>query len=256
MPTNQLPATIEAVISELSTIVATAKQDESPLGYFAALYRLVTISVKEHIAQGSFQDNARMEQLDVVFANRYIEAYSCYTQQQPTTQSWEVAFEKTTLYWPIVLQHLLWGMNAHINLDLGIAAAQIMQGKDLQDLQADFNKINEVLASLVQEVTNDMVAIWPFLKWGLHLLGNSEKELINFSMEQARDGAWKFGIELHALPVDQQAACIAARDARIAAIATELIAPKGWIPQLVLKGIRLGERGTVATRIEILEQKS
>jgi len=43
---------------------------------------------------------------------------------QTPTESWVKAFDATEFWWLIVLQHLLMDMNAHINLDLGIAAAE------------------------------------------------------------------------------------------------------------------------------------
>ena len=82
-----------------------------------------------------------MEKLDVIFANRYIKAYYQYQTQQPTSKSWEAAFVEADNYWIIVLQHLLLGMNAHINLDLGIAAAQISPKDEIHSLQNDFNTI-------------------------------------------------------------------------------------------------------------------
>jgi Family of unknown function (DUF5995) len=63
---------IEEVITALGRIIDEAKGAQSRLGYFPALYRLVTIDVKKGIAAGRFQDGARMERLDVVFANRYL----------------------------------------------------------------------------------------------------------------------------------------------------------------------------------------
>ena len=47
-------------------------------------------------------------------------------------------------------------MNAHINLDLGIAAAKVMEGKDIQNLKDDFDKINDILSSLVTYVEQDL----------------------------------------------------------------------------------------------------
>jgi hypothetical protein len=67
---------IDDVISALDKIVLTSKQNNDPAGYFAALYRKVTITLKEGIASGFFDDGSRMEQLDVVFAKRYLDAYS------------------------------------------------------------------------------------------------------------------------------------------------------------------------------------
>ena len=98
------------------------------------------------------------------FASQYIDAYYQNQNSQELTLSWVKAFDLSTKYWPIVLQHLLIGMNAHINLDLGISAAKTMEGKDIELIKGDFNKINELLASLVEEIEKDLSEIWPRLK--------------------------------------------------------------------------------------------
>ena len=163
------PKTIEEVIETLEQIIQSSKTQENPMGYFAALYYKVTISVKDKLGENYFKDDQRMEQLDVIFANRYLSAYKKYTEGKPTTKSWESAFNSSHNKNLIVLQHLLLGMNAHINLDLGIAAADISTKSTISELHSDFNKINELLASLLDEVQNDLVKIWPMLfvilKW-------------------------------------------------------------------------------------------
>jgi hypothetical protein len=244
--------TIDEVIQYLDQIIEDAKQNNSPLGYFAALYRKVTISVKEGIEQGEFENGPRMERFDVIFANRYLEAYTQFQNQEKPTQSWQIAFDKTKDYWPIVLQHLLWGMNAHINLDLGIAAAEVAEGAPIEDLKNDFNKINTVLASLVEEVEEELSDIWPTLKAILKLSGKIDDFFVNFSMSKARDGAWKFATELYHTPKEDWAAKILERDAKIAKIAN-LIYPPGLISRFIFRLIRVGEKGTVKEKITILE---
>jgi hypothetical protein len=121
-----MPATsIDEVLVELDVIIKACRERGSADGYFAALYRRVTAEVKAGIARAGFEDGARMEQLDVAFANRYLDAWTHKEQGVRITESWEVAFDCSRDYWPVVLQHLLLGMNAHINLDLGIAAAMV-----------------------------------------------------------------------------------------------------------------------------------
>ena len=73
-----LPVTIDEVIEQLEAIIQAAISNNDPKGYFAALYQQVTIQVKKGITDGLFEDGPRMEQLDVVFANRYLEAYYAY----------------------------------------------------------------------------------------------------------------------------------------------------------------------------------
>jgi len=88
--------------------------------------------VKEGIASGHFDDGPRMEQLDVAFAKRYLDACRIYRENKAVQESWKRAFMLSDQYWPIVLQHLLMGINAHINLDLGIAATEISKGKNIE----------------------------------------------------------------------------------------------------------------------------
>lgn len=243
---------IDDVIIILENIIQESKINNNPLGYFAALYKKVTIKVKGGIADNYFDDGPRMEKLDVIFASRYIDAYYAYQNNKTVTESWEKAFNLSKKYWPIVLQHLLIGMNAHINLDLGIAAAQVMKGKDIHNLKGDFDKINEILSSLVREVENDLSEIWPTLKKILKWTGKVDDFLVNFSMELARDGAWKFAVEVAGTSKDKVAALVMTRDQSVAKIGN-LITNPGWIASALLKIIRLGEKGSVSDKIEDME---
>lgn len=244
--------TIEEVISLLDEIIEESKVESSYMGYFPALYRKVTIRVKEGVEKGEFADGTRMEHLDVLFANRYLNAYYQHKSKLPVTKSWAFAFEKTKNWWPLTLQHLLWGINAHINLDLGIAAVETMNGDSIQELKGDFDKINEVLAELVQEVQDELAEIWPFLKVLLKLSGKLDDKLINFSMKLARDGAWEFAEELSTTPLADREKCIARRDDRIAEIA-RYVYPANIFARILFGIIRIGLRKSVAKRIEVLE---
>ncbi len=246
--------TIDEVIVHLDTIIRDAQANNDPAGYFAALYRKVTVKVKEGIAAGFFEDGPRMERLDVVFANRYLTAYAAWRGQTEMTLSWQKAFQLTTAYWPIVLQHLLMGINAHINLDLGIAAAEISRGHDIQDLSEDFKRINKILADLVDEVEEDLAKIWPTLRRILRWTRKVDNFLVDFSMELARDGAWRFAVDLAGAPEAQWPTIIARRDAKVARNAS-LIHGRSWVVRVIFSLIRLGERGTVAEKIEQLARQ-
>lgn len=148
--------TIDDVISVLDEIILESSSNNSTMGYFAVLYQKVTIKVKEEIAAGFFDDGPLMEKLDIVFAKRYIDAYFMWKNQKPITKSWEVAFRESENSKLLVFQHLLLGMNAHINLDLGIAAAEISGSNNIEDLEEDFIRINEILASMVDDVQNGL----------------------------------------------------------------------------------------------------
>lgn len=239
---------IEEVIAALDIIIARAEAMNDTSGYFAALYRKVTVRVKAGIDNNEFEDGPRMERLDVIFAKRYIDAYSAWQRKEPVTASWQKAFEQTNHYWPIVLQHLLLGMNAHINLDLGIAAAEVSAGRDIQALQRDFNKINAILSSLVAEVQNALAATWPTLKWILKKTRKVDDFLVDYSMQLSRDGAWKFALSLAGHSGGELENRIAARDAKVAE-KSKIVTNPGMMPKLLFGIIRLGERGSVKEKI-------
>ena len=247
-----LANTINDVIQILDGIITKNKTNQNPLGYFATLYQKVTINVKKGIEDGFFDDGERMEKLDVSFANRYLKAYFDYQNNKTVTQSWQKTFEQTNNYWPTVLQHLLLGMNAHINLDLGIAAAEIMEGQNINDLKDDFTKINEVLSSLVIDVEEELSKIWPTLKTILKYTRKVDDFLIDFSMELARDGAWRFAKQLHAAPDNERKNLVTLKDQKVNKN-TNLIVNDGIIVKALLGIMRIGERGTIADKIKILE---
>jgi len=249
--TNQTK-TIDQVIDQLADIIDWSRKTKSRLGYFAALYRKVTIKVKEGIAENFFDDGERMERLDVIFANRYLAAIEAYRNNTQPTNCWIYSFQVAKQRWPIVLQHLLLGMNAHINLDLGIAAARTVPSTELPGLQEDFNRINEILAGLVGDVQNDLAQIWPILRLMNRYLGNTQTAIINFSMEKARDNAWSVAERLAPLAERAQKDEIAKLDAEVAAFANVIRHP-GIVGSAVSGLIRLGERGSILKKIDILE---
>lgn len=222
-----LPQTIDEVIAELELILDDCTRKNSRAGYFAALYHKVTCEVKEGILNNRFEDGARMERLDVLFANRYIAAYRQWQNGEPMTGSWKIALDATKKRSALLLQHLLLGINAHINLDLGIATVATVEGKELGGMLNDFNSINSVLAALSYEVMNDITRISPLLSvLGFHASqGNSI--LVQFTINNARDGAWMFANELFSKKDAAYTDCIAARDITIAKLAGGLATQKG-----------------------------
>ncbi len=185
-----LPKTIDEVLLQLDRIIAQSRIDQSRLGYFAILYREVTLAVKKGIADGFFADGPRMERLDVVFANRYLKAYQQYQTGEKPTRSWILAFDAAEQKDLLILQHLFLGMNAHINLDLGIAAATIAPEEKIQALQNDFYKINDILFSLIGTMQDRLAKVSLFFGWIDQLAGRKDEQFATFSLKKARDHAW------------------------------------------------------------------
>ncbi|MBK8987187.1 MAG: hypothetical protein IPM39_14090 [Chloroflexi bacterium] len=200
--TDMTAVTIDDVIHDLSSIIDASWQQNSRLGFFPAMYRKVTVRIKEGVENGRFQNPPLMEHLDVVFANRYIEAYWQYRQGQQPTRAWAYTFDRAQDPHPSVLHHLLLGMNAHINLDLGIAAAQVCHDCPLDNLQSDFFAVNQVLAGLLDEVQEGVNQSSRLFRLVDSLGGQADETLGNFSLRRARQSAWEKAQALHPLPLE------------------------------------------------------
>ncbi len=247
-----MPAeTIDDIIQSLGGIIDWAWDQKSRLGYFAALYRRVTRAVKDGISSGRFQNGPRMEKLDVVFANRYLQAFEQFRAGQQPTLSWQVAFKAAARWYPIVVQQLLAGINAHINLDLGIAAAQTAPGDQLPGLQADFNGINAVLAELVGTVEKEIGEISPMVDLLQKFDLRTETAIINFDMTVARNAAWNVAVNLAETSPDLMAAAIADVDLRTSVLGELVVSPPMLI-KLQLLPVRLREVNDVRRVLDVL----
>lgn len=244
------PSTIDEVLAALDDVVERAMHDRSRTGYFAALYRTVTARVKDGIDAGFFDDAARMERLDVVFANRYLDALAAYDSGGRPTRSWLMSCEAAGRRRPIILQHLLVAINAHINLDLGIAAAQTAPAEALPSLRRDFDRINEILALLVGDVRRNVADLSPWIALVDRLGGRGNDAAINFSLTVARREAWRFATELAPIPADQQGGPIRVRDAHTAWLAGKVLHP-GLLSAALLV-VRARETSDVRQVIEAL----
>ncbi|HJZ68216.1 MAG TPA: DUF5995 family protein [Blastocatellia bacterium] len=251
--------TIQEVIARLDDIIARSIREQSRLGYFAALYRKVTIRVKEGIAEGRFENGPRMERLDVTFANRYLEALDQLRRAGPVQSSdfslpscWLVAFKAAAAWRPIILQQLLLGTNAHVNFDLGIAAAEIAPGDELPSLRHDFDEINNILASLVGQVESEIDKVSPWIKFLDHIDPKADVAIVNFSLDKARASAWDLATKLAPLSPSLWKPHLEIRDLEAAALAELIWHPVGLIFKLGLLLIRSRESNAVARVIEVL----
>lgn len=249
-----IPAkTIDEVLEELDRIIQYSIAENNFLGIFAFVYRRTTAQIKLALSEKQFGDNERMELLDVAFANLYLTAYQNYANNMRCSASWQTAFnaknDKIT-----IIQHLLLGMNAHINMDLGIAATTFEREINLPELKNDFMKVNQILNGLTNEM-QDRLSKVSRLMFLLDWLGkNTDERIINFSMVKAREQAWKLACRLNDLDETERESEIADTDHIISEFGAILKNPPGNLLKIALKIVALFEEKSVKIIINKLEE--
>ncbi len=246
------PVTIDEILQRLDDIIEETISDNSYLGIFAYVYRRTTAQVKTAIENKRFKDNPRMEKFDVAFARFYIDAYHNYKNGLPVSQSWKTAFDAGKEKIAIV-QHLLLGMNAHINLDLGLTAAKMAPGDQIESIHHDFLEINLVLKSLIDEMQKRLGKVSPFM-FLLDWAGMRTDELLsNFSMIKARDQAWELAEKIAKLETDaEKQVRIDQADRNIALFGNLIKNPPGKVLKFIMKIIGSVEEKNVKTIIDKL----
>jgi hypothetical protein len=249
-----LPETIDEVLVRLNRLLDDAIRDGRRIGYFVGLYERVTSNVRHALIAGTvFDDGPRMERLDVVFANRFIEAWEQHAAGQRPTDSWAAAFDRLEDPGPLVIQHLMIGMNAHINLDLGIAAATVAPTPaELEVLHADFNRINDVLARLVRIVEDQLCTICPPLQRLADRI-TVEDHVFDFGLNAARDVAWALAQELAAAPREAWPSIIARRDA-LSAVAARAMYPLHGLAAATALAVHAHESKDIRWNIQVVAE--
>jgi hypothetical protein len=218
---------LDDVISDLDVVIERAIQDRSELGIFPAMYRAVTTGVQEAVRVGFFEHNNAMEQLSIVFADRYLDAYTAMRNSLPVTEAWRIAFAAAMeRKRRMVVQHLLSGMTAHINLDLGIATASVAPD-DPDAMYVDFFRVNQMLYGQVNGYQQMLNSISSRMGWIDKVGGPLDERLAKIGIGGARERAWRLGIDLVEHP-DRRDQIIAGRDAETARL--ERLILEGVLP--------------------------
>lgn len=244
---------IDQAIEALTGIIDYAKAGQSRVGYFPALYRRVTREVKSGIATGRFDDGPRMEQMVATFVNRYLAAYEGWRAGQYVSKCWMLAFGAAERTDRAIVQHLVLGMNAHINLDLAVVSAVAAPGDAIHSLQRDFWQINKVLAEQVNGVQDAIASVAP-LMWLLNIVGGQDEErLVEFSLTKARDAAWMQARMMAELEDADKEHAIRLLDIGVNIIGAGVLDPPGIVVRTALRLIVSWEEKDVARIIDALQ---
>jgi hypothetical protein len=244
---------IDGVIDNLTEIVNGALHDGDRIGYFASLYRQVTVAIRAAIQTNEFDDGERMNRFDTAFGNRYFDALDAWRHDQKGPRCWRETFRLLGESDTIIVQHLLLGVNAHINLDLAVAAANTSPGDSIQSLERDFFLVNDILVSILAQIQDALDHLSPFMSLLDEFGGRSDERILDFSIRTARREAWQNALLLARQPDAQRAETIDRLDTRTALLAV-LLARPGGLNRSVVELIRARENRDVRQVISHLDQ--
>ena len=229
--------------AELRAIALTAS-DAS--GFFPALYSRVTSRIGAAIADGTFADGPALDGFATRFATYYVDAHRDPSRRPRSWKAaWDVADDPNLL----IVQHLLLGINAHVNHDLALAVVAAADERgDLLSIRPDFDAVNDVLAATYPDIVADLDRV---SRWVNRVARLGADRAFHFSLLRARAQAWSAATRIHPLGADARRDAAAELD-RVVPVLSYLITK----PPLVLRPLfglarRLEERD-VATVVHAM----
>jgi hypothetical protein len=155
---------------------------------FNRVYLRVTRTLHERLRGGGFAAARASQELAVRFAGRYLDAVEGAEGGRRAPACWRPLFASRGHPAVRPLQFALAGVNAHIGHDLPLALVDTCRARGVEPalLEADFDRVGELLTALEEGVREDLMPGPDVLDVAdplTHLVGS-------WSLERARQAAW------------------------------------------------------------------
>jgi Family of unknown function (DUF5995) len=193
---------------------AIARSQPDALGYFPALYARVTDRVAAGISERRFEDGPRMDAFITEFADHYLQAFR---ERATRARCWQACWDVVHPDALLIVQHLLLGINAHVNYDLPQTVAGIARRDgDWSAVRRDFDAVNSILAATAVDVLRDLDRV---SRWTNEVASLGGGRLFNFSLRAARDQAWFAAQRLAGMDAEQESGYLRELDDLVAVLA-------------------------------------
>lgn len=191
---------------------------------FLECYTLMTGNMLGAIEASRFHDGEWAGRLLLRFAAYYFQALEAYDQKDiPCTQVWRFAHDCACEGKLHVLQHLLLGINAHINYDLVLSLVDLLD-QEWEGLSPDQRRhryedhclVNEVIAATIDTVQDTVVERYdPRLDWVDRLLGRLDERLLSALISRWRQEVWEEALRFLETPPEEREELRRAMEARV-----------------------------------------
>lgn len=184
---------------------------------FLGCYQLMTNNTLAAIRRGAFQDQAWVDHLLHRFADYYFGALDTYEREPAAAPLvWQHTFAAAADARVRPIQHLLLGVNAHINYDLVLTLAEVLRPEwnGLPPEQraaryADHCQVNTVIAQTIDVVQDQVLGpAMPGLRLADALLGRLDERLAAGLIRRWRESVWNNAVHLLAARDDAQTASL------------------------------------------------
>jgi hypothetical protein len=234
---------IGEVLKRMSAALASLAPDDHRRP-FLATYARTTQAVRNAVDGARFEDPEWVERWDAAFADLYLDALAAdATDGASPSRPWRIAFGADPGLHP--LQHVLLGINAHVNFDLPQALLAVITDADFDDplimarRRRDHERIDAVLSSRVAAEDAQLEAATGGRTLVDRLLQPLNRAASRRFLREARQKVWHNTVLLQSARVDGERAYqarLAELEVLSAARVADLLAPGKVLLRLAVAG--------------------
>lgn len=177
---------------------------EDARAIFLHCYCRMTRNMLIAIEGQRFHDNEWVSRLLHRFAEYYFEALTCYDCGDPVPIIWQYPHQRAREGRLHTLQHLLLGVNAHINYDLVLTLHEILapewprlSASAKKERYEDHCLVNTIIAESIDEVQDEVIEKYsPGMDWVDKLMGRLDEQLIAALIRRWRNRVWERALDL------------------------------------------------------------
>ncbi|CAN5687603.1 DUF5995 family protein [soil metagenome] len=242
---------VAEVAAALERVEADCLSRRDRRGVFATAYLQITRAIERELALGSFQDAAWTAHYLVAFGNLYRNAALAFDSGDMSNvpKAWRLAFQAARDGEGLVIQHLVLGINAHINHDLALAllVAGIDPGRSMR--YADHTRVNSILERTTEDLKHQVSSLHaPLLQRIDWIAGRLDDDLTRFSIPKAREHAWTFAVMLSGVRDPGERALMNRALDEQAAVLARLVLSRPTRHPILLSAVRTAGRADAFAR--------
>lgn len=239
---REASTSIDDVIGRMEANLARYEQQGDHRAVFQRVYLLMTREMKRRLEGGFFEDSVWMERVLAGFARFYFASVQGFEAGAPCPPAWEVAFRAAAAREGFVLQDALLGINAHINRDLPLVLAEILQAdgawpdaRVMLRRRLEHDRVNVILSDLIDLVQDELADHYArLLRLVDGAMGRRDEALFSVILAHCRTAVWlNTELLLDASDESSRAAVLDRIEQDALALARRVTGGHGWTWRLM-----------------------
>jgi hypothetical protein len=189
----------------MTALASKWEQENDRRAIFAQCYSMMTRNILEALEEGRFQDAGWVDRLLSHFAGYYFKSLETYDNPDLQTSAvWQYAHTVALDGDAMAIQNLILGVNAHINYDLVLATADILDPEwsrldeaSRQNRYEDYCLVNDIIGETIDNVQDLVLERYdPRLDILDKLLGPIDELLTSHLIKYWRSEVWENALRM------------------------------------------------------------